>query len=114
MSNDCIFCKIVAGEIPSERVYEDDLVLAFRDISPAAPTHVLLIPKEHVPTADDLTEAHADVLTALTRAAQTVARQEGIEGAYRLVVNCGKAAGQAVFHLHVHLIGGRGLTWPPG
>lgn len=114
MNDDCIFCKIVAGDMPAERVYEDEQVLAFRDISPAAPTHVLLIPKQHVPTADDLTDAHAELLAALTRAAQNVARAEGLEGAYRLVVNCGKKAGQEVFHLHIHLLGGRSLTWPPG
>ncbi len=114
MEPECIFCKIIAGEIPAERVFEDDRVLAFRDISPAAPTHVLIIPKQHIATLDDLTGADADLLGSIVQAGQEIARREGLAQAYRLVVNCGKPAGQAVFHLHFHLLGGRALGWPPG
>ncbi|MFH1143454.1 MAG: histidine triad nucleotide-binding protein [Candidatus Eisenbacteria bacterium] len=114
MRGDCLFCKIVAGAIPAEKVYEDDRLLAFRDIHPAAPTHVLLIPKAHVATLDDLTPEHDALIGALLRAASTVARAEGLADGYRLIANCGRGAGQAVFHVHVHILGGRALGWPPG
>lgn len=113
-SSDCLFCRIVAGEIPAEKVFETDTVLAFRDINPIAPSHVLLIPKRHIPTVDDLTAAHDAEIGELMRAASEVARLEGLKNGYRLVINCGKGAGQVVMHVHVHLVGGRRLGWPPG
>ncbi|MCK4412446.1 MAG: histidine triad nucleotide-binding protein [Candidatus Eisenbacteria sp.] len=114
MESGCIFCKIIAGEIPAEKVYEDDEILAFRDIQPAAPTHVLLIPKAHIPTVDDLEAGQDELIGRILRTAAVVARQEGLEAGYRLVTNCGRGAGQEVFHLHVHLLGGRPFGWPPG
>ncbi len=115
MADDCIFCKIAAGDIPSEKVYEDDAVFAFRDIHPAAPVHVLIIPKKHLATAVDAGEADEALLGKLLLAANTVAVQEGIaaEGA-RYVLNVNKGAGQEVFHIHLHVLGGRGFSWPPG
>ena len=113
--SDCIFCKIVAGEIPADKIYEDDRVLAFRDIDPQAPTHVLIIPKRHIPTLNDLPEADADLVGQLYLAATRVARDLGIaEGGYRTLINCNKEGGQDVFHIHLHLMGGRRMTWPPG
>lgn len=112
---DCLFCRIVAGEIPSQKVYEDETVYAFRDINPGAPTHVLIVPRQHMrdiaaPEAQD-----GALLLALIQAANTIARQEGLaERGYRLVWNVGPDAGQSVFHLHLHLLGGRPMTWPPG
>jgi histidine triad (HIT) family protein len=114
MDKDCIFCRIVAGEIPAARLYEDDQVLVFRDIQPAAPTHALIIPKAHIATFNDLTEDQDALVGRLFRAAARVARQEGLAAGYRLVGNCERAAGQEVFHIHLHLLGGRGFGWPPG
>ena len=115
MTSDCIFCKIVAGDVPADKVLETEDVLAFRDISPSAPTHVLLIPKKHVESMATLQVEDASLLGQLLLAACDVARQEGIaESGYRLVTNIGKDGGQAVFHIHFHLLGGRKLTWPPG
>jgi histidine triad (HIT) family protein len=112
---DCLFCKIVAGEIPADRVYEDEHVVGFRDINPQAPTHVLLIPKRHVATLNDAGESDREALGALLLAARAVAADEGLaESGYRLVVNTMKDAGQVVFHVHLHLLGGRGFGWPPG
>lgn len=112
---ECLFCKIVAGEVPSEAVFEDDAVLAFRDINPQAPTHILVIPKEHVASAAELEDHHAGDLMAIFKAAAAIASSEGIaESGYRLITNIGREAGQTVFHLHFHLIGGRPLGWPPG
>jgi RpiB/LacA/LacB family sugar-phosphate isomerase len=111
---DCIFCKIASGKVPAEKVFEDDDVLGFRDIHPAAPTHVLLIPKVHIPTLNDLTPEHDRLLGRLVRAAGEVAAREGLAAGYRLVGNCGRGAGQEVFHIHFHLLGGRPLDWPPG
>ena len=112
---DCLFCKIIAGEIPSARVYENDKVYAFRDISPEAPVHVLIVPKEHIASANELTAENADVVTDIFLAAKEIAVQEGIaEGGYRIVNNCGEDGGQTVQHLHFHLLGGRSLAWPPG
>jgi histidine triad (HIT) family protein len=111
----CLFCRIVAGEIPSARVFEDERVVAFRDINPGAPTHVLIIPRAHI---RDITVAEAndgELLLALIQAANTVAQQDGVEeSGYRLVWNVGPDAGQSVFHLHLHLLGGRPMAWPPG
>ena len=112
---DCLFCKIAEGSNPAERVAETDQVLAFRDINPAAPTHVLLIPKLHVAdSAGQLGSEHGPMLAELFALAARVAEDEGLEDGWRLVTNVGAGAGQSVFHLHVHLLGGRGLGWPPG
>ena len=115
MSIDCLFCRIAAGEVPATLLHEDDLVLAFRDIQPHAPTHVLLIPRQHIASALELTDADGPVLGRLFAVAADVARAEGVaEDGYRLVTNVGREAGETVKHLHVHLLGGRTLTWPPG
>jgi histidine triad (HIT) family protein len=112
---DCLFCRIAADEIPSTKVYEDDLVVAFRDIAPRAPTHILVIPRDHIPSAADLTEDHAPLLGRLFAVTARIARDEGIaEGGYRLVSNVGRWGGQTVDHLHIHLLGGRPFSWPPG
>ncbi len=113
--SDCLFCKMVAGEIAADVVYEDDDVLAFRDINPQAPTHVLVIPKEHLATINDLNSADAQIMGRLFLAAKKVAEQEGIaEVGYRTVMNCNEDAGQTVFHIHLHVLGGRRMKWPPG
>ncbi|MEW5883513.1 MAG: histidine triad nucleotide-binding protein [Armatimonadota bacterium] len=110
---DCIFCKIAAGEIPCDKVMETDSWLAFRDINPQAPTHVLVIPKKHVPGVQAATED--DDLGALLLAAKEIARIEGVDRTgYRLVINSGQQGGQTVDHLHLHVLGGRQMTWPPG
>lgn len=114
MADDCIFCKILAGEIPSSKVYETDSIYAFRDINAAAPTHVLIVPKKHIPRVADLGDADAGLAGELLLAAQAIAAQEGVSDAFRLVVNNGEGAGQSVFHLHLHLLAGRDLRWPPG
>jgi histidine triad (HIT) family protein len=115
MSTDCLFCRIAAGEVPSTKVHEDDVVVAIRDIAPRAPTHILLMPREHITSAAELTEAHGPLLGRLFAVAAQVAREEGIEeSGYRLVSNVGRWAGQTVDHLHVHLMGGRTFSWPPG
>ena len=112
---DCLFCKMVNGEIKPDTVYEDDRVLAFRDINPQAPTHVLVIPKQHVSTLNDLDASNADLVGAMVLGAAKVAEQEGFaEQGYRTVMNCNAAGGQTVFHIHLHLLGGRGMHWPPG
>jgi len=112
----CLFCKIIAGDISADIVYETDRLLAFRDINPQAPTHVLIIPRRHVATINDIAEAAAeDEIGSLYAAAAHIAREEGIaDDGYRVVMNCNEAAGQTVFHLHLHLLGGRDLAWPPG
>jgi len=111
----CLFCKIIAGEIPAEFVYESDGTVAFRDINPQAPTHVLIIPRKHVPTINELRQEDETVVGNLYLAAQAIASQEGLaEDGYRVVMNCGSGAGQSVFHIHLHLLGGRPLRWPPG
>ena len=110
-----IFSKIIAGEIDADIVYEDDAVLAFRDINPQAPTHVLVIPREPVATINDLQPEHAEVVGRMYLAAAKVARQEGIaDSGYRTVMNCNADGGQTVYHIHLHVLGGRQLTWPPG
>jgi histidine triad (HIT) family protein len=111
---DCLFCRIVAGEIPSDRVLENDAVIAFRDINPAAPTHVLVIPRRHVADAHALTESDGPILSELFAAVRAIADEAGLGDGYRVVTNVGPAAGQSVFHLHLHLLGGRALGWPPG
>lgn len=112
---ECLFCRIVAGSIPSTKVHEDDLILGFRDIAPRAPTHILLIPRDHIASAADLTEEHGAMLGRLFAVSAELARQEGIADAgYRLVSNVGRDGGQSVDHLHLHLMGGRAFEWPPG
>ncbi|MEX2457888.1 MAG: HIT domain-containing protein [Actinomycetota bacterium] len=112
---DCLFCRIVSGDQPADVVHRTEAVVAFRDINPQAPTHILLIPVEHVESARGLREQHAETLFELFTAAQHLARSEGIdEGGWRLVTNVGPDAGQTVHHLHLHLLGGRAMTWPPG
>ena len=112
---DCLFCKFVNGEIQPQTVYEDDDVLAFRDINPQAPCHVLVVPKRHISTLNDLTSDDAELVGKLYLAARKVAQEEGIDGpGYRTVMNCNEQAGQTVFHIHLHLLGGRQMTWPPG
>lgn len=115
MASDCLFCRIVAGAIPSTKVHEDDLVLAIRDIAPQAPTHILLMPKAHIASALDLTDVDAAVVARIFAVAADLARSEGIADAgYRLVSNVGEWGGQSVDHLHLHLMGGRPFSWPPG
>jgi len=111
----CLFCRIVAGEIPATKVHDDDLVFAFRDIAPRAPTHILVIPRDHIASAADLSEADGPMLGRLFAVAAGLARDEDIEeGGYRLVSNVGRWGGQSVDHLHFHLLGGRPFSWPPG
>jgi histidine triad (HIT) family protein len=110
---DCLFCRIAAGEIPADVVFEDEKVMVFRDINPRAPTHVLAIPRRHLDSAADLADADADLLAALFSALRQVAEEAGLEG-YRIVTNVGAESGQSVFHLHFHLLGGRAMSWPPG
>ncbi len=113
--NDCLFCRILAGEVPSTKVYEDPTTYAFSDINPQAPTHVLIIPKEHIDSLNDASQSDESLLGHLIRLAPKIANQMGIaESGYRTVINTGEAAGQSVGHLHVHLLGGRSLAWPPG
>ena len=115
MATDCLFCRIVADEIPSTRVFEDDQIIAIRDIAPRAPTHILLIPRRHLASALDLTEADSPLVGRLFAVAADLARSEGIaDGGYRLVSNVGHWGGQSVDHLHIHLMGGRPFEWPPG
>lgn len=112
---DCLFCKFVSGEIQPDVVHQDDDVLAFRDINPQAPTHVLIVPKRHIATIDDLADADAELVGKLFVAARDIARAEGLaEAGYRVTMNCREGAGQSVFHLHLHLLGGRAFGWPPG
>ena len=112
---DDIFCKIIEGDIPSEKVYEDEDVYAFKDTNPAAPTHVLVIPKKHIASLWTAESQDAELLGKLMLAARDVAKKAGLEDdGFRLVVNSGAGAGQSVFHIHLHVIGGRELTWPPG
>lgn len=110
----CVFCRIAAGEIPARVVHRDERAVAFHDINPQAPVHVLVIPREHIASLADVGEEHGDLLGHLLLVASRVARQEGLAAGYRLVANCGRDGGQTVDHLHLHLLGGRGLGWPPG
>jgi histidine triad (HIT) family protein len=112
---DCIFCKIIAGEIPSTQIYADQTVIAFRDINPVAPTHVLIIPRKHIETVNDLTPEDESLVGHLFTTAGKIAESEGIaESGYRLIINCGSDGGQVVYHLHVHLIGGQRMQHPMG
>ena len=111
----CLFCRIVSGEIPASKIYEDDEVVAFRDINPQAPLHVLIIPRKHIPTLNDLTSDDDALIGAMHRAAVQIAKEHGVaERGYRTVFNTNRGAGQTVFHIHLHLLAGRSLTWPPG
>jgi histidine triad (HIT) family protein len=111
---DCLFCRILGGEIPSKKVYEDEFIYAFEDIDPKAPTHVLIIPKKHIAGLKEAQASDAEIIGRLHLAAAEIARERKIENSYRTVLNVGPGSGQSVFHLHVHLIGGRDLRWPPG
>jgi len=111
---DCLFCRILRNEIPAKKIYEDEHSFAFEDINPQAPTHVLIIPKRHVRGLKEATPEDAELIGRCHLAAAHIARQRGIEDGYRTVLNVGPQAGQSVFHLHVHLLGGRSLHWPPG
>jgi histidine triad (HIT) family protein len=112
---DCIFCKMVSGEIQPDVVLETDDILAFRDLNPQAPTHILIIPKRHISTTNDITEADTALIGNLYLAARDIAAKEGLaEPGYRTVINCNADGGQAVYHIHLHLLGGRAMGWPPG
>lgn len=112
---DCLFCKIAAGQIPSSVVYQDDDVFAFRDLNPQAPFHVLIVPRRHIPTVNDIAETDAALVGTMMRRAAALAAEHGYaERGYRTVFNCNGDAGQTVFHLHLHVLAGRGLKWPPG
>lgn len=112
---DCLFCKIIARQIPADIVYEDEKVLAFNDISPQAPVHILIVPKKHISRISDLEESDKNIISELIFTAKKLAQEKGIaESGYRLVLNNNRDAGQAVLHIHLHLLGGRKLSWPPG
>lgn len=113
--NDCLFCKMASGEITPDVVWETDELIAFRDINPQAPSHILIVPRKHISTLNDLTQADASLVGKMFLCAQEIAQQEGIaEPGYRTVMNCNAGAGQSVFHIHLHLLGGRQMLWPPG
>jgi histidine triad (HIT) family protein len=115
MMDDCLFCKIASGVIAPDTVFEDDEILAFKDINPVAPVHILIIPKVHIATINDLDEAHRTLIGKMHLVASQIAADNDLaESGYRLVFNCNGAAGQTVFHIHLHLLGGRDMTWPPG
>ena len=111
---DCLFCRIISGEVPSKKVYEDEQIFAFEDLNPQGPTHVLVIPKKHISGLKEAVPEDAELVGRCHLAAARIARERSIEDGYRTVLNVGPRAGQSVFHLHVHLIGGRSLQWPPG
>jgi histidine triad (HIT) family protein len=110
----CLFCKIVAGEIPSKKVFADDLTYAFRDINPQAPTHVLVVPRKHIDSLAETSDEDREMLGYLHLVAARIAKSEGLSKGFRTVINTGPDGGQTVDHLHVHLLGGRAMTWPPG
>ncbi len=112
--SDCLFCKIIAGEIPSKKVYEDEQVFVFEDIKPAAPTHFLIVPKRHFAGLKEASPADAEIIGYCHLIAAKLGRERNIEDGYRTVLNVGPRSGQSVFHLHLHLLGGRDLKWPPG
>jgi len=112
---DCLFCKIVKGEIPAKVIYEDEKVLVFEDINPQAPVHTLVIPKKHISTLLEITGEDNELIGYLFQVANNIAKDKGIaEKGFRLVINCNREAGQTVFHVHLHLLGGRTMSWPPG
>ena len=110
---DCVFCKIASGEIPSTKVYEDDVCVAFKDLEPQAPVHVLIIPRTHIASAADITRENSAIVAHIFEVAAKIAKEQGLEG-WRIVSNVGKDGGQTVMHLHFHLLGGRSMAWPPG
>lgn len=112
--SDCLFCKIAAGEIPSTKVYEDDYVYAFLDIAPQAPFHAVIIPKEHIGSADEINGENSILIAKIFEAVAKIAKQEKLENGYRVVNNCGEDGGQTVHHIHFHLLARRNLAWPPG
>lgn len=112
--DDCLFCKIAAGQIPSDKVYEDDKILAFRDINPQAPVHILIIPKEHIKSAYEITPDNSGIVAYIFEKAAQIAHEQGLDNGFRIVTNCGDSAGQSVKHLHFHLLAGRDFGWPPG
>lgn len=115
MKEDCIFCKIISGEIKSDVVYKSDEIIAFRDANPQAPVHILIVPKKHIPKISDISTDDEPLIGKMVSVANFIASKENIlEEGYRLVFNCGKYAGQEVFHVHLHLLGGRKMNWPPG
>ena len=111
---DCIFCKIASGEIPSNKAYEDDQIVAFYDLDPQAPTHILLIPKEHIPSAMEITPENSGIVAHIYEVAAKLAKELGLDNGFRIVNNCGEDGGQTVHHIHFHLLGGRSMAWPPG
>lgn len=115
MTSRCIFCRIANKEIAARIVYEDETVVAFRDVNPQAPVHILVIPRHHIPTLNDLDDQDKELIAHLILTASRIAKEEDIsESGYRLILNCNRNAGQSVFHIHLHLLGGRSLLWPPG
>ena len=112
--NDCLFCKIIKGEIPSDKVYEDELCYAFKDIAPTAPTHILIIPKEHISKLDEITQDNSAVIAHIYEVIAKLAKDLGLNDGFRVVTNCGESAGQSVFHVHFHLLAGRPFAWPAG
>lgn len=114
MHNDCLFCKIARGDLGTEFVYETEHVVAFRDLNPQAPTHILVVPREHIASLNELESAHGEIMQELLLAHKHLAEKEHLEQGYRVVVNTGPQGGQTVAHLHFHLLGGRSLQWPPG
>ena len=114
-SNNCLFCKILDGEIPAELIYESETAVAFRDINPQAPTHALVIPRKHISTINDIEQDDQAIIGSLYTAAREIATTDGIaDDGYRAVMNCNEGAGQSVFHIHLHVLGGRRMGWPPG
>lgn len=112
--NDCLFCKIIKGELPSSKVYEDDTVYAFNDIDPQAPVHILIIPKEHIKSAAEINSDNSKLVAHIFEVAAKIAKEKGLADGFRIVTNCGDSAGQSVKHLHFHMLSGRDFTWPPG
>jgi histidine triad (HIT) family protein len=111
----CLFCKIASGEVPGDIVYQDAEIIAFRDIAPQAPCHILVIPKRHITTLNDLEDGDADLMGRIVLRARAIAAQQGLaEDGYRLVINCNSEGGQTVYHIHLHILGGRQMQWPPG
>lgn len=111
---DCLFCSIVSGDIPSTKVYEDEHILAFRDIAPQAPFHVVIIPKKHIASANDIDSSNSNLIARVFEAAAVIAKENGLKNGYRIVNNCGEDGGQTVGHIHFHMLAGRLLAWPPG
>lgn len=112
--SDCLFCKIVSGEVPSTKIYEDEYVYAFADIAPQAPFHAIIIPKEHISSADEITAENSSLIAKVFEAVAKISKQENLENGYRVVNNCGTDGGQTVHHIHFHLLARRNLAWPPG